>query len=89
LQTRASVNDARSDNHCDGDYRCDRRGLELIDAAREQQTNAIISGVCGGILIGTGIVLVATAAPKRTAMQNPKAVAVAITPFGASLGGQW
>jgi len=88
LRTRALVNDARADNHCDNDYRCDRRGLELIDLAREEQTKAIVSGVCGGILIGTGIVLITMTGPKHR-RASERSIAVALNPMGAAVGGHW
>lgn len=90
VQTRSYLDDARADDHCDANYRCDRRGLELIDTARDQQTNAIITGISSGILVATGIVLVATA-PARGAdtMGTEKTLTASVSPFGAVLGGQW
>lgn len=90
VRTRSYVNDARADNHCDVNYRCDRRGLELIDDARDQQRNAIIASAASGVLVTTGIVLVATAPGRRSEANGTKrTLALSVSPFGAAVGGQW
>ena len=61
----------------------------LLDAARAIQTGGIVAAVVGGVALGTGAVLVATAPPAAAKSAGPVAWSLILHPTGASVVGRF
>lgn len=90
LRTHSLVNLAKTDNHCDQDWRCDSVGMSRIAEANRAQSQAILLAAGGSILLGASVVLWATApVPSKTATTNRTNFAIRLAPAGGTIVGQW
>jgi hypothetical protein len=76
--------DSNAGGHCDAQDTCDAQGLALRSDALSAATASTVGFIVGGVALGTGIVLIATAPSARPAV--PRA---AVGPGGASLAWRW
>jgi hypothetical protein len=89
-RTRSQIDEARVDNHCDGNYACDATGMGMLSQARTTQTEAILFAAGGSVLLATGIVLFVTAPSGHapTGLDRPR-LTLKVGAGGAFVGGQW
>jgi hypothetical protein len=89
-RTHQLVQQSRLNNHCDVNFACDKEGRAIIDDAGRTRTQALLLGGAATLVVGTGIVLVATA-PSGTRAPNSErpALSLYLSPFGVRVGGMW
>ncbi len=79
----ARNNASNRDGHCDDGDLCDEQGVALRDQARAFATASTAVFVAGGVLFGTGVVVLATA-PRA-----PVETKLSLAPGGLHLRGSW
>lgn len=94
---RAISKNGESQDSCRTEKLCSERGLELRDEARTAARVSTVAFIAGGVLVGTGLTLVLTAAGSREASPSARAtrreprlsrrleLASVVVPTGASV----